>query len=223
MPVTPMRSRCVSELVRCTVLAILVACVVAWPAAASADLPSAPPPTRGGPWTLELSLDHGVGLFKPAGERWEAPSVVGSLDARLHGGLGLGAMVRVGLLQLAFSRFELETGPTFRGWLVREGPRGLALGGGLGLSLALRFDPPRPGPFDGACVLDPAAPDRCRSPYDGRAGAFVMVHLDYREHGFFVGLAALGRWLPHDLRSQERWTRDFAVDAILRVGGEVVL
>ena len=209
-------------------LSLVVALIAARiaPSRADADEPAREPPEgarRGAPWTLELSLDHGVGLWKPAGERWETPNAVGSLDARLHGGLGLGAMVRVGLAQLAFSRFELETGPSLRGWLLREGPRGLQLGGALGISVALLFDGPRPGLFGEECVRDPAEPGRCRRAYDGRFGAFGMMHLDYREHGFFVGVAALGRWLPHDLQSAERWSADFAIDVVLRVGGEVEL
>jgi hypothetical protein len=208
-------------------LSLLVALIAA-PSRVAADEPTLEPAAsegarRGAPWTLELSLDHGVGLWKPAGERWEAPNAVGSLDARLHGGLGLGAMVRVGLVQLGFSRFELETGPSLRGWVLREGPRGLQLGGALGVSVALRFDGPRPGLLTEECVPDPADGTRCRRAYDGRFGAFGMMHLDYREHGFFVGVAALGRWLPHDLQSAERWSADFAVDVVLRVGGEVEL
>lgn len=73
------------------------------------------------------------------------------------------------------------------------------------------------------CVRDPEDLSRCRAPYDGRAGAFAMMHLDYREHGFLVGLAALGRWLPHHLQSSERWSADFAIDVVLRVGGEFAL
>lgn len=171
--------------------------------------------------TLEFAFDHGIGFWKPAGERWETPNAVGSLDVRLHGSLGLGGMVRVGLVQLGFSRFELETGPTFRGWLLREGPRGLQLGGGLGVSVSVRFDDPRPTFGTDECVPDPDDPSRCRAPYDGRVGAFAMMHLDYREHGFLVGLAVLGRWLPHDLQSSERWSADFAIDLVLRVGGEL--
>ena len=212
-------------------LACVLSVLVAFGAVASraeADEPSLETPTqegtrRGAPWTLELSLDHGVGLWKPAGERWEAPNAVGSLDARLHGGLGLGAMVRVGLVQLGFSRFELETGPSLRGWVVREGPRGLQLGGALGISVSLRFDGPRPALLTDECVRDPVDPGRCRQSYDGRFGAFGMMHVDYREHGFFVGVAAVGRWLPHDLQSAERWSADFAIDVVLRVGGEVEL
>lgn len=212
------------------VTALLTAAALsAWPSSVHADVtepevatPGATP-RRGAPWTLELSLDHGVGLWKPAGEGWETPNAVGSLDARLHGRLGLGVMVRVGLVQLGFSRFELETGPTLRGWLVREGPRGLQLGGGLGIAMGLRFDGPRPGPSTDECVFDPADRSRCRNPYDGHIGAFAMMHLDYREHGFLVGIAAVGRWLPHDLQSAERSSEDFAIDVVLRAGGELEL
>ncbi|WP_236605308.1 hypothetical protein [Sandaracinus amylolyticus] len=197
-------------------LTFLFVSLVLAPVASAQDV--APPPRR---WTLEIALDHGVMLDAPEGAPLQAlPS--GSLDVRFHAPIGLGGMVRVDAVQLALSRLALELGPAARVWLHRDGPRGLQLGGSLGLAVDLRFDGPRPGLLTSICVLDDTG-RRCRGPYDGRVGPYGTVQLDYREHAFFVGIAVLARWLPHDLRGPQRDGEHASFSALLRAGGEIEL
>lgn len=153
---------------------------------------------------LEIAFPHGVTQLREPGEQIEWTGAYAGLDVRLHAPSGFGAMVRGGTTLGRTLTLELDTGATYRAWLHHRGPRGLQLGGGVGASMLWNTIGPRVGVGTGLA-----------------GGGFITVQLDYREHGFFVGIGYQARWLP--LRDDGLGIDTFSFSATLRVGGEVTL
>ncbi|MDQ3034935.1 MAG: hypothetical protein M3Y87_21180 [Myxococcota bacterium] len=159
---------------------------------------------RPGRSALELSFDHGVSQLREPGEQVEWTGAHAALDVRLHSPSGFGGLVRVGTTLGKTLALELDAGAAYRAWVHRRGPRGLQLGGGIGASMFWNALAPSVG-------IDTAL----------ATGAFFTAQLDYREHGFFVGIGYHARWLP--LRGVGGDLDTFSFSAMVRVGGEITL
>lgn len=159
---------------------------------------------RPGRGALELAFDHGVAQLREPGEQVEWVGAHAALDVRLHSPSGFGGMVRAGSTIGRVLTFELDAGATYRTWVHRRGPRGLQLGGGLGASMFWNDLAPLVG-------VDTAL----------AAGGFFTAQLDYRDHGFFVGIGYQARWLP--LREHGDGLDTFSFSATARIGGELTL
>lgn len=159
---------------------------------------------RPGRSALEIGLDHGIAQLREPGEQIEWTGAHAALDVRLHAPSGFGVMARLGTTLGTTLTLELDSGATYRAWVHRRGPRGLQLGGGLGASLFWNTLAPRIGIDTGRA-----------------AGGFFTAQLDYREHGFFVGIGYQARWLP--LREGGDGLDTFSFSATARVGGELTL
>ena len=153
---------------------------------------------------LEIGFDHGLGELREPGEELTVVGATAHLDVRLHAPNGFGGMARVGTTFGRVLTVEASVGASYRAMLFREGPRGIELGGAIGPSLYYNAWAPRVG--IASSLL---------------AGGLAMLHVDYREHGFFVGLATDCRWLP--IGGVQGGIDTFAYGLMLRVGGEVSL
>lgn len=177
------------------------------------------------PWGLELAFDHGLSLASHPGSDMRLVSGRLGLDARLHSPSGFGAAIRLGAFPAPIpplNALEIDVGASYRGWLVRSGPRGVQLGGALGVSWVVwSGNPQRPGIVGLACAPDGMG--GCRDPHDERFGPFGEVHLDYREHSLLLGVAVLARWLPADMASEDARLGFAWVSVLARVGGEIEL
>ncbi|WP_053236575.1 hypothetical protein [Sandaracinus amylolyticus] len=159
---------------------------------------------RPGRSALEIGFDHGVAQLREPGEQIEWTGATAALDVRLHAPSGFGGMIRAGTTLGKIMTLEIDAGATYRAWIHHRGPRGLQLGGGLGASMFWNDLAPMIG-------IDTSL----------AAGGFLTVQLDYREHGFFVGIGYQARWLP--LREHGDGLDTFSFSATARVGGEITL
>lgn len=153
--------------------------------------------------TLEIGFDHGFAQLREPGEETIVSGAAAAIDVRVHDARGWGAMLRVGTTFGRILTLELDLAPTFRAWLVRSGPRGLEIGGGLGVSMFWNAWARRLG-VDASLL----------------GGGVATIQVDYREHGFFVGVAYAARWLPFGAQGDLDL---FTFTTMLRVGGEVSL
>lgn len=167
-------------------------------------VPSAHAQETPGRSALEIGFAHGAAQLREPGEPIEWTGAVAALDLRLHAPSGFGGMLRAGTTLGKILTLEVDAAATYRAWVVRRGPRGLELGGGLGVSVLWNELAPRIG-------IDTSL----------AAGGFFTVQLDYREHGFFVGIGYQARWLP--LRQEGQGLDTFTFSATGRVGGEITL
>lgn len=151
---------------------------------------------------LEITFDHGVTQLREPGEQVEWTGAHLAVQTRLFAPSGLGGMLRVGTTLGRTLAVEADTGPVYRAWIHRRGPRGLTLGGGVGASVLWNSLAPMVG------VETSLA-----------AGGHLAVQLDYHEHGFVVGIGYLARWLPWRDVGADLDTFSFAATA--RVGGEI--
>jgi len=167
-------------------------------------IPSAHAQEAPGRSALEIAFAHGAAQLREPGEPIEWTGAVAAVDLRLHAPSGFGAMLRAGTTLGKILTLEIDTAATYRAWVLRRGPRGLELGGGLGASMLWNDLAPMIG------IETSLA-----------AGGFLTVQLDYREHGFFVGIGYQARWLP--LRQEGQGLDTFTFSATGRVGGEITL
>lgn len=153
--------------------------------------------------SLELTFAGGASQLREPQETSIWSGATTAVDARIHGSRGFGGMFRFGTTFGRILGLEFDLGATYRGWIFHEGPRGVELGGGLGLSLFWNVFAPNLG------VQTSLA--------GGPVGTF---QIDYRDHDFVIGLSYVARWLPV---GETSGIDTFTSSLLLRVGGEISL